>query len=121
MKVYAVFLSTLVILCIGCSGNETESLLVGHWAGYSWTNEDGQRARDHRRIHFEFKVDGTYAAQLADEVQNGTYYVSKDKLYTHATDKKKIVVQLDYVSQDTVIFKMNRSGSIEKLGILRIK
>lgn len=115
------FAFVLLVFITACSSgpSEQEKLLVGNWQGYKWDRGERPYPADAKRVHFMFRENMTYSSQIGNDNEEGTYYISNEKLYTTGKGKAKINVGLMRLDADTCIFQMNRGGTEEVLGLVK--
>lgn len=111
-------LSTIFIFSCQSPGNEADKL-IGAWRGVSWTANDQNTGRDATAVRFQFNADGTYTGVFGQQNENGTYRMSGKRLYTNAENQIEKMVETDWKTADTLIFKMNRVGTPEVLTLVR--
>jgi hypothetical protein len=99
--------------------NDKNPALLGKWQGTEWLIMDKPSGINAAQVSFEFKEDGTYAAQFADQNQSGTWRSEKDKLYTTQTGKQEILVKLLKADGASLDFEMNRGGQKEILKLIK--
>ena len=92
-----------------CGHLKYKDLILGKWTGKEW-NVGGESSpvEQVKDIWFQFNEDGTYASQFGGLLQEGTYRVEFDKLYTHAKGESEIVVRIADLSENEFIIEMNR-------------
>ena len=95
--------------------NDKNPALIGQWQGVEWLIQDKPSDIDATRVRFEFREDGTYAAEFGAQQQSGVWRTEKDKLYTTETGKKEIMVKLLLADGQKLDFEMNRGGQKEIL------
>ncbi len=106
---------TLLALVACQKTNDKNPALLGKWQGTEWLIFDKPSGMDATQVNFEFKEDGAYNAQFADQKQSGTWRTEKDKLYTQETGKQEIMVKLLKMDATSLDFEMNRGGQKETL------
>lgn len=113
------FAIALLALSACQKANDKNPALLGQWQGTEWLIMDQPSGMDATQVHFEFKEDGSYAAQFGDQKQAGTWRTEKDKLYTTETGKKEILVKLLKYDGAALDFEMNRGGQKEVLKMVK--
>jgi hypothetical protein len=110
------FLSLFLTSCFDAPESFEEEEIHGTWIGLSYEKEQGGAITDNpSSIGFLFSDDKTYKGVFGEQVEEGVYRVEGNKLYTTAKGLAEKNVELQYVSQDTMVMKMNRVGVIEIL------
>jgi len=99
--------------------NDKNPALLGKWQGTEWLIFDKPSGMDASKVEFEFKADGSYEAEFADQKQAGTWRTEKDKLYTQETGKQEIMVKLLKIDASSLDFEMNRGGQKETLKLAK--
>lgn len=109
------FLSLFLTNCFDAPESISEEEIHGTWVGLSY--QEGETLRnDASSFGFKFLEDSTYMGIYdSKQMEEGIYRLEGNKLYTTAKGLAEKNVELQYVSQDTLIMKMNRSGVIEIL------
>ena len=108
------FLSLFLTNCFEAPENIAEERIFGTWVGLSYLQGE-TLMEDASSIGFKFLEDKTYMGVYGEQVEEGIYRMEGNKLYTTAKGLAEKNVELQYVSQDSMIMKMNRSGVIEIL------
>ena len=52
-------------------------------------------------------------------IENGKYYITNNELYTTPDGGTKMMVKITKLTQDSLVFDMNRGGQAETLTLLR--
>jgi len=85
---------------------------VTHWA----TGNDQTRPVDN--VKFEFHG-AEYNAQLGQRNEAGKFRIENDKLYTHAEGQQEIMVKIQKLTADSMVFEMNRGGTPEVMTLIK--
>lgn len=112
------FLAVLVFL-FACGENKNKQLIIGNWAGAEWLIDGKSAGTGATSTAFSFTDKGEYTFENDGNVQKGTYKVEKDKLYTTPLNQQEIMVRIAKLTQDSLVFDMNRGGQSETLTLLR--
>lgn len=114
-------LTTLVactfIACMPSSFDE--KLLQGRWQGAQWIVEGQSDQIDASTAVFTFEPDGKYTYAYNDAVESGTYFMSNNELFTTPSGGIKMMVKVQKLTQDSLVFNMNRGGQSETLTLIR--
>ena len=102
-----------------CQTDLDSKLLIGNWKGSEWSVNGEAQQRDATSVKFTFNEDGTYSASYGSQTEQGTWYLSGDKLYTHAEGQQEKKVRLLSLSATKVVLDMNRAGTSEKLVLVK--
>jgi hypothetical protein len=95
------------------SDSERNPALLGVWMGKEWLLNGKPSGQDAKLVRFEFKDDGTFKANFAEQHRNGTWRTSKDSLYTLEAGKKEIPIKLLIADGSSLDFEMNLRGKPE--------
>ena len=117
MKKIVVF---YLLILLGCE-NEAKyqaSQLVGNWDAIEW-NDLTNNERIDISVDFSFGEDGRYIGNYGDSSEEGKYWISGDNLHTIEDGKAEKKVKIKKLNQDTLIFGMNRGGTLEEIVLTR--
>ncbi len=117
-SLFYVFLILLMTSCFDAPENIDMKMLHGEWSGAAWEIEGGDN-RDASNVGFLFNVDSTYTATAGSGGETGIYRIDGDKLYTTAKGAAEKNVRILKVNTDSLIFEMNRVGTIETLILVK--
>jgi len=109
------------VLWLSCADEIDKKLLPGDWKGAEWIVAGIDGNIDASTAMFSFKDDGQYTYSYNDAVENGKYYVVNRELYTTPDGGTKMMVKIEKLTQDSLVFNMNRGGQSETLTLLRAK
>lgn len=119
---FKTFILVAGLLCfISCGNHENNKLIVGSWSGKEWLANGSPSNRNVAETYFKFDDKGNYTYTYAGTEEKGTYKVENDMLFTKPADQQEIMVKIAKLTQDTLIFDMNRSGQTELLTLGRDK
>jgi hypothetical protein len=107
------------LLTFSCIHSENKALLVGAWNGTEWLANGVPGGTDAAQVKFRFQADGGYAANFGSYTEEGTYILREDKLYTRPKGQLEIMVRIAKLTQDSLVFEMNRGGQAETLTLIR--
>lgn len=109
-----------LLILFGCQQNTTyqESQLIGSWDAVEWKDVTNDNTID-IRVDFSFGEDGRYVGNYGDSSEKGRFWISGDFLHTVEDGKAEKTVEIKKLTQDTLIFGMNRAGTIEELFLVR--
>jgi len=116
--VFAVF---ILFSFFSCSENSNKKLILGHWTGVEWLVEDHPSSHTPQDASFTFDSTGIYTFEYAGNIEKGKYYLNNNQLFTTPEGGIKIMVKIPKLTQDTMIFDMNRGGQAERLTLIRKK
>ena len=96
-------------------------MIIGKWVGIEWLVENAPSNLNAVGTSFTFDEKNNYTFDYAGNVEKGTYKVENDMLFTTPEGEREIMVRIEKLSGDSLVFKMNRGGRDEKLTLLRNK
>ena len=115
----SLFLTTLLACTFAACmpSSFDEKLLQGQWQGAQWIVEGQSDQIDASTAVFTFEPDGKYTYN--DAVESGTYFMSNNELFTTPAGGIKMMVKVQKLTQDSLVFNMNRGGQSETLTLIR--
>lgn len=118
---YSIIVIFFALFTFSSCGNDEErqEMLLGDWYGSSWVIDDTQAEYDASRVHFRFKEENEYWAQLGNREETGTYRLVDRMLYTHADGQSEMAVRLLFLDENLLKMGMNRGGQMETLTLER--
>ncbi len=117
MKFLLTFCLTLMLLQ-GCNSLHDEALLHGQWKTQMWmVLSTGQEIKN--KMDFTFSPDKTYVVDYGSQDEKGSYYIAGEYLYTKETGATEKSVKIKLLTADSLIFEMNRAGSLEQVLLLK--
>ena len=118
---YLILPVCIAMLLFSCTERIDKKLLPGEWKGAEWIVEGIGGEIDASTAVFTFKDDGQYTYSYNDAMEKGKYYVVNGELYTTPDGGTKMMVKIEKLTQDSLVFNMNRGGQSETLTLLRAK
>ena len=117
MKKIAIF---YLLILLGCQNEAKyqESQLIGTWDAIEWNDLTNNEKID-IRFDFSFGEDSRYVGNYGDSSEQGKYWISGDNLHTIEDGKAEKKVKIKKLNKDTLIFGMNRGGTIEEIVLVR--
>ncbi|MBK9982369.1 MAG: lipocalin family protein [Saprospiraceae bacterium] len=112
-------LIALISLLFSCEAGKQNKMILGKWTGIEWLVDGHASSHTPGEAVFTFNEDGIYSFEYAGNVENGKYYVNNNELFTTPEGGIKMMVKIPKLTQDTLIFDMNRGGQSEKLTLIR--
>lgn len=113
---------SIVLVIASCAGNTVNNkMIVGKWVGIEWLVQNAPSKHNAVGTSFTFDDKGNYTFDYAGTLQKGTYKVENDMLFTRPTGEAEIMVRIEKLTGDSLVFLMNRGGSDEKLTLFRNK
>jgi hypothetical protein len=93
-----------------------ERQVVGQWFSTEWLR-NGENTE--MRAWFNFMEDKTYRAVIEKNQEEGTWWISGNKLYTQVEGEERVVVGIERLDDGNLHLKMNRGGQSELLVMVR--
>ncbi len=115
----SLFLIILSFTITTCINSENKALLVGSWKGAEWLIAGKPSDNDVGQVHFTFTRFGGYNSDIGGNNERGTYILRDNKLYTTAEGQLEIMVEIEKLTKDSLVFNMNRSGQSETLTLIK--
>ena len=109
----------LLLFFLSCTQSENDKLIIGQWTGTEWLTEGQPSGHSPGDAVFTFDETGNYSFQYRDNIEKGTFYVNNNQLFTTPEGGIKMMVKIPKLTEDTLIFDMNRGGQAEKLTLIR--
>lgn len=112
-------LCLIALFASACSSNKYKELIIGNWAGTEWLLDGKPSESNGKNTAFSFTDKGEYVYENEGTTQKGSYRIEKDKLYTTPLNQQEIMVKIAKLTQDSLVFDMNRGGQSETLTLIR--
>ena len=112
------FYLSFTVLFFSCSNQFDQTLLIGNWKTSSWI-ENTSNKQINNKMDFEFKKDSLYEVDYGSLKEKGKYWVSGEYLHTIEDGQAEKMVKLMLVTQDSIVFEMNRTGTLETVVLTR--
>lgn len=111
-SIYTLALGALLLFATSCETKPKyeRTLFEGPWncvAVYT----DGAEDLNPQTIIFDFKLDSTYNYTGGSYTETGKWWLEGDKLVTVADGDLEKKVQVDKITADTLVLKMNDRGA----------
>jgi hypothetical protein len=120
MKVVTgLFLGLISLLLATCGDTENNRLIVGNWEAAEWMINGQPSAENARNTSFTFTDKHTYSFRNSGVEESGTYKVENDMLFTTPKGEQEIMVRIAKLTDDSLVFNMNRGGRPEVLTLTR--
>ncbi len=118
MKYLNIFTLGLLLL-VGCAKDlGYQQAIQGTWQAVKWTVESQVETRDAANVNFTFS-NNDYKAKLGKRDEAGIFRVDGDKLYTQAEGQQEIMVKIEKLTADSMVFEMNRGGTKEVMTLVK--
>lgn len=103
---------------LSCGSSLDGDLLLGSWKVSDWEiRETGQKIS--RQMDFTFKADKRYEVDYGSQKEVGGYYLMGQSLITMEDGQTEKSVWVQKLTKDSLVFEMNRAGSIEEVVLER--
>ncbi len=118
MKKY-IFLSILLFVLGACASSLDASFLPGNWKTIEWkVVSTGQIINN--QMDFAFTTNDRYAVDYGSQREKGSFYLAGEYLHTKEDGALEKSVRVTKLTIDTMIFEMNRAGSIEVVTLVKV-
>ena len=117
----ALLFPVFLFLGVGCGPSEEARLLPGEWNGISWMANGSSSGHDAAGTKFHFLPEGRYTYTYGELVEEGSWFVTGQELYTTPDGGTKMMVRIVRIDADTLVFAMNRGGTPETLTLVRAR
>jgi hypothetical protein len=124
MKFSPFLLFIVLSSCIfytSCIDSKNNKLIIGKWQASQWLGDANTTARNAEGTSFLFDEKGKYLYDYNGSLENGTYKVENNMLFTTPEGMQEIMVKIAKLTSDSLVFEMNRSGTAETLILLKSK
>jgi Lipocalin-like domain len=116
------FLLLGLILFSACNTeNKNGALIIGKWQGTAWLVNGQPSSNNAAQTTFTFNDKNLYTFDYAGTVEKGTYKIDHQSLYTTADKQQEMMVYVEKLTTDSLIFNMNRGGQAETLILVKAK
>ncbi len=115
-------LFALLVFASSCAEEVVPNAAVqGEWKAAAWEVQGVPSPMEANEVMFTFSLPSAYTASFGDQMEEGTYRVEGDKLYTTAEGQIEKMVGIRQPHPDTLILDMNRQGTQEALILVKSK
>ena len=112
--------SILFLSLSACTILVTDNKLIfGKWTGIEWLAEGSPSTYNPADATFTFMENGDYTFQYADNIEKGRYTFSNNELFTTPEGGIRMMVKVIKLTNDTLVFDMNRGGQPERLTLVK--
>ena len=121
MKQVTLLAGTLFVIFFlaSCVDSKNNKMIIGNWAGAEWLIDGKPSNYEVNSTGFQFDSTGNYSFDYGGTTEEGTYKVENDLLFTKPTGQNEIQVKIQKLTQDSLVFDMNRGGQAELLTLVR--
>ena len=121
MKQLILLLTLILSLTLwACSSSLDASVLPGKWKTIEWKELSSGKLIPNQ-LDFTFTSDDKYTVDYGSQKENGTFYLAGEYLHTKEDGAIEKSVRVIKLSKDSMIFEMNRAGSIEQVTLVKEK
>jgi hypothetical protein len=110
----------IILFSSSCGNSINNKNIVGKWKGIEWLINGHPSDRNAGETTFSFDNEGNYTFSSSGIFEKGSYNVENDMLFTKPEDQQEIMVRINKLTKDSLVFDMNRGGQPETLVLLRI-
>lgn len=103
---------------LGCTGEFTEDQLIGKWQGVEWKDITNEKTID-IQVGFSFEENSRYVATYGASSEKGKFWISGENLHTIEDGKAEKKVKIAKLQNDSLLFRMNRAGTIEEILLVK--
>ena len=118
-------LVVIIFLCGGCAEKFDKTLLHGNWQVDQFLEADQPKNLDISKMGFSFNDQNVYTYQSNLKYREaGNYRIEGDYLYSTDTlnnERVEKVVQISYITKDTLHLTMNNGGITQKFILHKLK
>ena len=108
------FLLAFCCFVISCVSPHDESKLLGEWQTVDWiVINTGENISN--KMNFTFNANYRYEVDYGNQKEHGKYWISGKFLHTLEDGETEKKVKILKLTLDSLIFEMNRAGSLEKV------
>jgi hypothetical protein len=119
MKKITHLITFAILLLTSCADTKNNKLIIGKWKGVQWESNGKPLDRNVETTFFNFDEKGMYSFENNGNVEEGTYKVENDNLFTTPKDQQEMMVKITKLNGDSLVFDMNRSGMAETLTLIK--
>jgi len=121
MNIKLLFGFLFISFITSCADTKNNKLIIGNWTGVEWIVNGSPSSQNPKETSFTFDDKGNYTFSYANMLEKGTYNVENEMLFTKPVDQQEIMVRISKLTNDSLIFDMNRGGQPEILILIRKK
>ncbi len=111
-------LSILLIFLLSCTPDSYKTDILGSWKQVEWTIvESGQAIK--QTMDFTFFDNERYEVDYGTEKEVGKYWLTGSDLYTKEDNRVEKKVKIMVLTQDSLVFEMNRAGRLEEVVLIK--
>jgi hypothetical protein len=114
-----ILLSILVCVVSACASSLDASYLPGFWKTVEWKVVSSGQVIDNQ-MDFLFTTNDRYAVDYGSQREKGSFYLAGEYLHTKEDGALEKSVRVTKLTMDSMIFEMNRAGSIEVVTLIKV-
>lgn len=114
------FLSLICFLSCSSEPQFETSQLVGTWDGIAWNDLTNNKQID-VQVGFIFESDSSYVGSYGNSKELGQFWIEGENLHTIEDGKAEKKVKIKKLQNDTLVFGMNRAGTLEEIILVKKK
>ena len=108
-----------IVFFLSCNDAEQKNLIQGKWICTDWKVRGESKSKDQVNVEFNFQDGGQYEYNNASLHEKGSYKIQGGKLYTTPENELEMLVDIEKLTTDTLIFNMSRGGTPESMLLVR--
>jgi hypothetical protein len=121
MKRFPLTVILVASLLFSCGDTTNNKMIVGEWQASEWMINGQPSVQNARNTSFRFKDNNEYTFINSGIEESGTYKIENNMLFTTAKGQQEMMVKIAKLTNDSLVFDMNRGGQGETLTLLRSK
>lgn len=108
-----------IVFFLSCNDAEQKKLIQGKWICTDWKVRGESKSKDQVNVEFNFQDGEQYEYNNASLHEKGSYKIQGGKLYTTPENELEMLVDIEKLTTDTLIFNMSRGGTPESMLLVR--
>ena len=109
----------LTLATTSCGDTTNNKMIIGNWEATEWLVRGAPSESNANGTSFSFNDKGDYTFTHNGNVEKGTYKVENEMLFTTPDKQDEMMVKIEKLTKDSLVFGMNRGGQEEVLTLLR--
>lgn len=115
---YLICLFALFIIACHNESPYQEQELLGDWKAVEWMDITSNQPIN-AKVSFHFEANNRYVGNYGNTSEKGRYWIAGDNLHTVEDGKAEKKVRIKKLANDSLVFEMNRVGTIEEMILVR--
>ena len=116
-RVYLI--AALLLTFCSCGDTTNNKLIIGKWNATEWLVNGVASETNAVGTSFTFYDKGDYTFTHTSHVEKGTYKVENEMLFTTPDNQEEMMVKIEKLTKDSLVFGMHRGGQEEVLTLIR--